>query len=292
MVGVRRSKQNIYIASLPRSGSTLLGMILNQGKQCAYIGESFYWKKLNPKNQICTCGNLGCKILLKAYKEIKKNKDILRITDVLNKLDGILQKAGNNSGLFQKRYEEEINISCLGLEKEAEIFRKILNKKIIINSSSNIIIGKKLAEKFDWKVIVLIRDPRGVISSIKEAAVRHGIKIKNDIWINYVSDFIQRAWKFRGNKNVLIIKYEELCHAPNNEVKKICKFLGITYNQKILKYRQDKGHIFMANRMRFGKSEIIKEDKGWIKKLSESEKLKIIHDNKIIKGYDRFGYKL
>ena len=46
------NEQNVYIASLPRSGSTLLGMILNQADGCAYIGESFYWKKLNPKNEI------------------------------------------------------------------------------------------------------------------------------------------------------------------------------------------------------------------------------------------------
>ena len=62
---IRNAKKNsnVFIASLPRSGSTLLGMILNQHNDCFYTGESFYWKKLNPKNEVCTCGVKGCNFL-------------------------------------------------------------------------------------------------------------------------------------------------------------------------------------------------------------------------------------
>lgn len=283
--------QNVYIASLPRSGSTLLGMILNQGKKCAYIGESFFWKKLNPKTEVCSCGILGCKILLKAYEYIKKNNNILKITDTLPILDKILQNGGITVKNIKKKYRKDIDNSCLGLESEAVIFRKLLNKKIIINSSSNIIIGEKIKKKFNWKIIILIRDPRGIIFSMKKAATRHKLKIPKDIWTNYAVDFIKRAKKLCLSRGVLIVKYETLCKNPKKEIKRICNFLQINFQKKMLRYRRNKGHVFMANRMRFGESETISEDKKWTEGLSDKEIKKIIGNKILVDYYSQFGYK-
>jgi hypothetical protein len=39
---------NVYVATLPRSGSTLLGMMINQHHLCFNMGESFFWGKFIP----------------------------------------------------------------------------------------------------------------------------------------------------------------------------------------------------------------------------------------------------
>ncbi|MCK5061911.1 sulfotransferase domain-containing protein [Candidatus Parcubacteria bacterium] len=290
MAGKTQSKQNVYIASLPRSGSTLLGMILNQGARCAYIGESFYWKKLNPKNEICSCGVLGCKVLLKAYEKIINDKFILKINDTVPVLDSILQSGRSDVKGIEKKYKNDIEKVCIGFEKEADIFRKILNKKNIINSSSNIIIGNELVKKFNWKAIVLMRDPRGVIYSLINAAIRHKKRIPKDVWINYAIDFAARAKELRKNSNVLIVKYEELCLNPIAEIKKICKFLKMNCHKKMLNYRKNKGHILVANHMRFGNDELIYEDKKWVSGLSKFRKQKIINSHKIVESFNHFGY--
>lgn len=290
--GTKKSKeQNVYIASLPRSGSTLLGMVLNQGEKSGYIGESFYWGKLNPKKETCVCKVFGCKTLSAIYEEVVNNNSILKISDVLPALDGILQKGDIPIKYIEKKLKHDIDRSCVGFGEEANIFRRRLNKNIIINSSSNIVIAERLARDFNWKVIVLIRDPRGVIFSMKNAAIRHETEIPKDLWVNYIINFIKRAELLCKYKNVLTVRYEDICRNPKKEIKRVCNFLQIDFQDNMLQYKQNRGHFLMANRMCFDDNEIICEDNRWIKFLSDDEK-NIISNNKILVNYYQgFGYR-
>src|SRR3989304_4104157 len=292
MVGTAScDKQNIYIASLPRSGSTLLGMILNQHPSCFNIGESFYWAKLNPANATCTCGLKECPILKHAYEKIKKIPDILSITDTITEIDSILQTGDVISRKqITKVYSEDIIRSCNGFNYLTNIFRKITNRNIIIDSSANAVIALNLIKHKNWKIIILIRDPRGIICSLKKAAIRHRENIPNDLWRGYVVDFFKSVNIFYGMDNVILVRYEELCNDPTDTISRICNFLKITFNAGMLKYRQDKGHVLMANRMRFGEEDNITQDNSWKNYLSEEEK-KIIHnDTELINVCKKYKY--
>lgn len=290
---VNYNNQNVYIASLPRSGSTLLGMILNQHPNCFNIGESFYWAKLNPKNIICTCGLKGCPVLSSVYKKIKDSPDILGITETVTIIDSILQNSDTFSReQITKIYSDDIASSCNGFNDLADILRKIIDRNIIIDTSSNIIIAQGLAKFRNWKIIILTRDPRGIIYSLKKAAVRHRENIPENLWRGYIVDFLKRADFLCDKDNVILVRYEDLCADPGAVVNKICNFLGIDFHVKLLKYRRDKGHVLMANRMRFGKNDDIIQDNSWKTHLSREENKIICNDAELINAYKKFNYEI
>lgn len=293
MVGmVNHNNQNVYIASLPRSGSTLLGMILNQHSECFYIGESFYWNKLNPKNEICSCGSRGCSVLLRAYNEIKNDPSILKITNTVTLIDSVLQTNAKSFNENEKHILTEVDECHNGFNNLTNIFRKITKKRCIIDTSANIIVGKELCNSKDWKIIILLRDPRGIISSLKNSALRHGYTVPKDLWHTYLIDFAKRAIALTAQYEVIIIRYEELCNDPSLTIRNICDYLDIEYYPDMLRYRKDRGHVLMANRIRLGDGEIIKEDTSWISSLTHSEKEGMYHDVKLSSAYKDIGYKL
>ena len=293
MVNCNKNCQNVFIASLPRSGSTLLGMILNQHPGCFNIGESFYWGKLNPKNEVCTCGLKGCPVLVSVYEKIKDNEDVLKITNVIPSIDSMLQNTSDVlRGQVDKIYYDDIVQSCNGFGSLANTFRQKMNKSIIIDTSSSILMAYGLVRRNNWKVIIITRDPRGIIASMKKAAIRHGKTVSVDLWRAYILDFLQRAELFSNLDNAILVRYEYLCHNPSGVVKKICSRLGISFNAKMLEYRQNRGHVLMANRMRFGDSENILEDKSWMTYLSKEERRVICSDTKLVSAYKKYKYDI
>lgn len=292
---IRNAKKNsnVFIASLPRSGSTLLGMILNQHNDCFYTGESFYWKKLNPKNEVCTCGVKGCNFLKNIYNKIKLDSNILKISDVVVRIDAILQNEDEKkTNKTKNNFLRDIPQCCVGFESLVNIYRQKTQKRIIIDSSSNIILAKELMSINKWKVIILTRDPRGIISSLKEAARRHQGIISKKIWCEYLIDFAKRANSLSSQEDTLTVKYEDLCNNTNSTVKNICNFLNIKFDPLMLQYRQNKGHILMANRMRFDEGENIKEDVSWRSSLSKNELGVICNNKKLINAYSKLGYNI
>lgn len=293
MVGAEKTNKNVFIASLPRSGSTLLGMILNQHQECFYIGESFYWAQLNTKSEKCTCGVVDCKILEKIYKNINNNKDILTITKTIKSIDSELQaKIPADNSQIQKKYFDDILLSCNGFNKLVDIYREVItDKSIMIDSSSNIFIAEKLSKTYNWKVIIILRDPRGIINSLKKASIRHESEMPPDLWCQYLINFTKYVNLISKEKS-LIIKYEDLCSDTTYILKNICNFLNINYSHDLLKFRQHRGHILMANRMRFGDNEDIHEDTSWKKELTEKEKKIIYNNRELVQAYKKFGYTI
>ena len=285
-VGTEKNK-NVFIASLPRSGSTLLGMILNQHQKCFNIGESFHWAKLNPQTTQCSCGTIGCETLINIYDLIHKDSDILNITKVVNTIDTKMISGTDLNNIINNKLKS----ACDGYDKLTTLYRDLINKDLIIDTSSNIIIAKELIKRKNWKCIVMLRDPRGIIHSLKKAAIRHGKKIPNDLWCPYLTNFIISLKKLDHN-NVHIIKYEDLCNNTINTLKAVCEFLGISFNKKILRYRKNKGHFLMANRMRLGGEEKITEDLDWINHLTKNEKNLINNNMKLTTAYMSVGYNI
>ena len=91
------------------------------------------------------------------------------------------------------------------------------------------------------KVIILLRDPRDIICSFK----RITISKKNDYLIsifNYV-DLINYTYSLKKNhnKNIHIVKFDELKKNPSSTIKKVCKFLKIKYSYRMINEKYYKG---------------------------------------------------
>lgn len=79
----------------------------------------------------------------------------------------------------------------------------------------------------DEKLLILVRDGRSLVESINLSfGYRREDSIRN--WANAARNIlsVQKKWEAEG-KQFLIIKYEELYQHTEQEMKKICSFLGL-----------------------------------------------------------------
>lgn len=148
---------NVYIATLPRSGSTMLGMMLGNNPLCSHVGESSYWGKLNPKNVKCSCGKVGCDVLKRVYSKIKNNNNVYAIYNACSIIDYVeepsktyhdlsLPHGGFTADMVDK-LEVLLNLSCYGIEKITDVYREITKRNIVADNTKNIRIAEYLARR-------------------------------------------------------------------------------------------------------------------------------------------------
>lgn len=108
----------------------------------------------------------------------------------------------------------------------------------------NIRFTQRLLNQFpNSRLIHIIRDGRDVACSLRnhpKEVIRHGKVVPNNV--NLPIWFCARRWiddtglglMFRGHPRVLEVRYEQLVLEPEAELRRICEFLGETYEAVML----------------------------------------------------------
>src|SRR6056297_2468433 len=149
-------REKIYLAGLPRGGTTLFSMVLGQNSSIKQMGESMYIPILNPKDVLCSCGEKSCKILEKVYERAKiidSIKEIPRIYGVIDKMREpqkiphkfTLQHSCCN--MNEHNFYESIVKACNGLDDLVNIFRSILGDYIYVDNTKEILFAKELLNR-------------------------------------------------------------------------------------------------------------------------------------------------
>jgi hypothetical protein len=244
------SKRVIFIASLGHSGSTLLDLILGSHPEIIGLGE--VGRSVAPKNeasdnqsQICSCGQAAteCKFW----------------GDVLTKL------AHQTGATEQHRYEIALD----------SFSRRFGSEKILVDSSKYLQWLRHLSkvDGLDLRVIFLIRDVRSFAISAIDNAYR-----KRKAGMNYRSMGAFKAFRHWHHENLKTAKYlananlpfmgvgyEELCLAPDHTIPKICQFLDIPFEQRMIELAHSSSHVIRGNRMRHdGNRRKLRYDPRWL----------------------------
>ncbi len=297
-------KLNVYIATLSRSGSTLLGMMLDNHSKVFHMGESFYWKKLNPNSVKCSCGEVGCEILTHVYNRVNNLSEVNAIYDACSMIDQIeepkkiyhkLSLPNNKRPLGSVNLDYlacKLKLSCIGIETLSNIFRETTGMDIIVDNTKSIRTAEYLVKRKNWKIILLTRDPMGMASSNKNAGARKKVPRTVAMKIPVYIEFAKRALRIIGMQNVLHIKYEDLCLNPKVKLGEICNFINVSFEEKMLAFKFNRGHTLMGNRMRFNSNDKIKEDLSWMFNLSDKEKKEVYQNKEIVSLFGELGYKL
>lgn len=140
--------------------------------------------------------------------------------------------------------------SSIFLLKNLEVNSKIKTKVLLYNllikhkkksahrwlekTPRNIHSIKEIKNIFDnkFKFIHIVRDGRDVITS------KHPTKNKNEYWIDtdrWVKD-VQEGLKYKNDKNVLTIKYEDLVSSRSDVIMSILNFIDEEYTDEIDNY--------------------------------------------------------
>lgn len=94
---------------------------------------------------------------------------------------------------------------------------------------------KSLTEKYGYKVIFMVRDPRDVLVS------KHNSN-KDIYWVElkYIFRLCKEYLKNIHNPNVIFIRYEDFVTQPERELDRISSFIGCSYHKDFYKFFERK----------------------------------------------------
>jgi hypothetical protein len=252
MVGSDKLQRILYIAGIPRTGSTILGQILGDIPEVTFLGElNQFWRRL-ANSELCSCGHslpecqFWAKVIKEGFGELT-SEDSAR----LNKLEWAVRRKLQLNLLTPMR----TNI------KEEERFQQVAEARMrlycaiadvaktpwIVDSGKDPWVGSILAHFLSdrFHTVHVVRDPRGVAFSWQKAVrsdsepgymPRKGPGLAALSWVSHnltIQFLLQRL-----SASYSRLRYEDLAADPEAVVSNLTRSIGIDVNQ--LSSRQSK----------------------------------------------------
>ena len=208
----------IFIVGGPRSGTTLLRNMLNRHPAIAICRETefFHWVYARRR----TFGSLSDmhnrRRVVKAYLATRR---IHRMKVDLQALEETLLREGVSY--------QELFLSLL------RFFARVHGRKRCGEKTPhNALVAEML---FQWypgaSVIHLLRDPRDAVASMLRMPWASGnVRSNARLWLS----FNLAAWRSRSTAGYLLVRYEHLAAQPEQELRRICAFVGEDYSPEML----------------------------------------------------------
>ena len=255
----------VSIASAGHSGSTLLGLILSGNAKLLVAGE-FY--TLTRDSTLTSQGTpvVTDPVWQLAYEE----------------LHGAVVEVGQSKVsrlLHLGRYRERRSGHPLDATAWRDRYYRAMRKCCDAAGADTFVIAATLITdelellaadpRFEVSVIHLIRDGRGVAHSYAKKYGAPGRQVLRWHLVNLKIGLL--SWRFR--LPTLVLSYEELTRTPEAALQKVCDFIGIEYTSQLLRFREHPHRLVGGNRMRFGTTSEITENKKWVTESARSTHL-------------------
>ena len=208
----------IFIVGGPRSGTTLLRNMLNRHPAIAICRETefFHWVYARRR----TFGDLSrIPNRQRVVKEYLATRRIHRMRLDLAALEKtLLQEGSSYQALF---------LSLLGFFARARGRRRCGEK-----TPHNALVAEMLCQWYPGASIVhILRDPRDAVASMLRMPWAPGnIRSNARSWLR----FNLAAWRMRFSPRYLLVRYEQLVTQPEEQLRRICGFVGEEYSPAML----------------------------------------------------------
>jgi hypothetical protein len=272
----------VYVVSTPRSGSTLLGRLLELHPHLAHVGElAQVWNEGLLNNFLCGCGTrfqecehwqrvlgaasvagatLDAEALLAAADEFGRTR----------RLGALVTRRGRANSIEGM---SEFTRAMVSLYRGVQ---EITGARVVVDTSKTPIIAWYLAQNpdVDLRILHLTRDPRAVaFSSARERfdrATNHSLPQESALRVGCVWtvwNAMARLW-WSSSANYLHVRYEDLSAAVDQTLDRICTWLGedargirLLPDHSFLSRRT---HTIAGNPMRFRDGRIrVRPDDQW-----------------------------
>jgi hypothetical protein len=298
-----------YLVSTSHSGSTLLCMLMNAHPQVASVGElsnmiGEYIRIGKIEQYLCSCGQeiKECKFWSKIKERCRQKKVVLDLHNFDTNLDaglGFYVNANLDAGLgyYVNRFLfgvpgrfpiiSRLRAPFLSLiPAHQRVIKRIMHRKLTIaqaileetgkklffDGSKGLTQAKHLSENddLDFKLVHLVRDPRGFVNSFCKRKGQERWKEGAKIWA-WTNGAVLRSLKPEiPAGSYLLARYEKLCESPEKMLSEICQFLGLQPIDLVSAVNERPHHI-IGNRMRLRKFHGIRLDRLWQENLTPEQ---------------------
>jgi hypothetical protein len=283
----------VFLTSHAFSGSTLSSFLLGAHPEIAtagmLTGPAYH---LNLDTYRCSCGNLfqECPFWLQVTQVVNKyglNYSLNQYLDTRFELGrSELTRRLRTKSLRYNRLEH-LRDACVEtfwpghhLEMEQclrrnEIFARAITevsgKPFFLDTSKDPMRIRFLrrSTQLDFYVIHLVRDVRGVVTSIMSRRSEMTIKQAARHWLQCEQNIKRQLVDVPPERQILV-QYEDLVADTLTTLNRIFAFLGISQLNDISNYHQKEQHIF-GNKMRKASTSEIKQDERWRTFLSPTQ---------------------
>lgn len=208
----------IFIVGGPRSGTTLLRNMLNRHPAIAICRETEFFHWVYGRRR--TFGSLSDmrnrQRVVKAYLATRR---IHRMQVDLQALEETLLREGASY--------EELFLSLMRFFARVHGRRRCGEK-----TPHNALVAEMLCQWYPCaSVIHLLRDPRDAVASLLRMPWAPGnVRSNARSWLR----FNLAAWRLRSSPRYLLVRYEQLVAQPEQELRRICAFVGEEYSPAML----------------------------------------------------------
>ena len=227
MIG-EKGENLVFLLSLPRSGSTLLSLMLGNQQDIYCPPEPWI---LLTASEYFQLGNLGDMPYGREWAEIATiefffNAERRSEGTISSLLSKAIDKAHDDSRPLAQRIVTEAYSSCLQN-----------GKKIFVDKTPRYYGILGLIDAFfpKSKKIVLLRNPLDVMASYKKLwGVSGDIFTREHVSV-FTRDFCEGLFSITHyaattSQNVMIIKYEDLVNETEQSLKQLCSFIGVDFS--------------------------------------------------------------
>jgi hypothetical protein len=236
------------------SGSTLLDLILGSHSRACGLGEvdAESFNDFLDQDQLCTC-------LLKASECHFWRKVLGHLRELTGREEFRLGRPGGDASL---------TADTIDLFRAV---REVSSAEILVDSSKRFERTCLLVESGSLrpKVIHLTRDGRGVAYS----SLKRGKTFRHSFLQWMEKNAAIQSWTGNGASSYsLRLKYEELCARPEEVIRRVCDFLELPWEPRMMFYGQRQHHNVRGNTMRFLiRGSKIRLDETWRQELTRED---------------------
>lgn len=308
----------IYIASIGRSGSTLLESMLGAHSQISTMGELHIWPHEIRQNGVrpCSCGAYvqNCPF----WSEVRRRVDPLEQESP--RLDFFREKHNAGRTLRAKRLKEfrsghtvsprnRASIDTYG-RNNLQIFEAFMDvseemmgarPKWIVDASKDPyrLLWLYRSGLFNIKVVHLVKNPRAFIYSVTKDLIHGNSGLKAHRRLYYTARqsiawsiqnqlFSKIGEKLLDPSDYLLVRYETLASEPEATFEKVCRMIGCEYEEEAVEeFRRGSVHTIAGNPMRY-ETRGIQLDERWKTRLPASSR--ILTEMVTSWNMSRYGY--
>jgi hypothetical protein len=210
-----------FLVGCPRSGTTLLQRLLDAHPDVAVAPETFFIERFWQKRE--------------EYGPLDDDRCFERLLHDISAVPEFAEMGLNKDAFFERatgaRTYPVLFRLWLAMYAEQRGVRHVGEK-----TPSHALHMPTLAEFFpESRFINIIRDPRAVVNSLRHVPWSKGCtKGDAEIWRRYA----KTARHALASKDARLtnVRYEELVTDPEQKLKEVCEFLGLSYDREMMNF--------------------------------------------------------